>query len=106
MKSLYDIILLDSPPIAAVTDSVIMSRFVDGVVLVIHGGSTRIDVIKQSRDSLQKANAHLLGVVINNIDLAKRSYYYYYQYYNYQYYGGDERKPKRRKKRKKPISNA
>ncbi|MEW5802924.1 MAG: polysaccharide biosynthesis tyrosine autokinase [bacterium] len=99
LKSRYDMIIIDSPPIVAVTDSVIISRLVDGIALVIHGGATNRDIIKQGRNLLQKANAHLLGAVINNIDLAKRSYYYNYKYYSYQYYSGDEGEQSKRRKR-------
>ena len=102
LKTKYDMIIIDSPPVAAVTDSVIISRITDGVALVIHGGVTGRDIIMRGRDLLKNANAHILGAIINNIDLAKRNYYYYYQYYYYQYYG-DEEKPsdKHHKRRKK-----
>lgn len=106
LKAQFDMILIDSPPVVAVTDSVIISRLVDGVSLVIHGGTTSREVVMRARDLLQNANAHLLGAIINNIDIAKRSYYYYYQYYYYQYYGDDEKSVNKiHKKRKKRASS-
>ncbi len=108
LKIKYDMVIIDSPPLVAVTDSVLISRIVDGVCLVLHGGVTSREIIMRGRDLLQNANAHILGVVINNIDLTKRSYYYYYQYYYYQYYGDDNDNTsstkKRRRKRKKHTS--
>lgn len=105
LKGQFDLILIDSPPVAAVTDAVIISRLVDGVVLVIHGGTTGREIIMRGRDLLQKANAHLLGAVINNINITKRSYYYYYQYYYYQYYGEDEKSSKKLRRKKQRLTS-
>jgi len=81
LREEYGRIVIDSSPIAAVTDPVILSRLVDGVVLVIHAGFTSRDVI---------ANA----VVLNNVNIGKDSYYYY-QCYDY-YYGEKDGKKKKR----------
>ncbi|MEW5804524.1 MAG: polysaccharide biosynthesis tyrosine autokinase [bacterium] len=105
LKKRFDHIIIDSPPLVAVTDSVIISRIVDGIIMVIYGGVTSKDVIMRGKDLLKNVNAPLLGAIINNIDLGKRSYYYYYQYYYYQYYGDDEKKGEKRKRRKKRISS-
>ncbi|MBN2374291.1 polysaccharide biosynthesis tyrosine autokinase [bacterium] len=101
MKESYDYILIDSPPIVAVTDSVMLSRIVDGVCIVIHGGDTGRELVRRSIDLLKGAQAHILGATINNIDVAKKSYYYYYQYYYYSYYGDEGNGHKRIKKRHK-----
>jgi succinoglycan biosynthesis transport protein ExoP len=101
LKESFDHIIIDSPPVVAVTDSVIISRVVDGVILVIHGGVTSKEVIMRGQDLLKNVNAPLIGAIINNIDPGKRSYYYYYQYYYYQYYGDDEKQGEKRRTRKK-----
>lgn len=106
LKKRFDHIIIDSPPLVAVTDSVIISRIVDGVILVIHGGVTSREVIKRGYDLLKNVNAPMLGGIINNIDLGKRSYYYYYQYYYYQYYGDGETKTHKRRTRKKRVQHA
>ena len=106
LKIHYDLILIDSPPVVPITDSVIISRLVDGVILVLQGGATSRDVIIRGRDLLLNANAHIIGTIINNIDLTKRSYYHYYQYYQYyyyQYYGDNKESSKKRRKKKDPI---
>ncbi|MEW6378543.1 MAG: polysaccharide biosynthesis tyrosine autokinase [bacterium] len=102
LKRQYDYIIIDSPPLVAVTDAVIISRIVDGVALVIHGGATSKEDIMQGRDLLQNANAPLLGVIINNIDLGKRSRYYYY---NYRYYGDDKASKNSRPQKHLPSEN-
>jgi succinoglycan biosynthesis transport protein ExoP len=109
LRKRYDRILIDSPPITAVTDSIILSKYVDGVVLVIRAGDTVRDVAKNSLNQLQAVGAHILGGVLNAVDIGKDKYYYYYyyQYYNY-YYGddGDKKKRKHRKRKKKQSKSA
>jgi len=94
----YKIIVFDTPPLTAVTDAVVLSRFVDGVMLVTRTGVTPRQVIKNSLSQLQAVQANILGVVLNGVGTGKDSYYYS-QYY-YSYYGEDGKKSKRRNKRK------
>ena len=106
LRKQYTRILLDSPPITAVTDAMILSKYVDGVILVIRAGQTVREVAKNALNQLQTVGAHVLGAVLNAVDIGKDKYYYYYyyQYYNY-YYGDDgEKKKSRRKKRRKSSS--
>ncbi|MCF8146710.1 MAG: polysaccharide biosynthesis tyrosine autokinase [Deltaproteobacteria bacterium] len=106
LRKRYDRILIDSPPITAVTDSIILSKYVDGVVLVIRAGDTIREVAKNGLNQLQAVGAPILGGVLNAVDIGKDKYYYYYyyQYYNY-YYGDDgDKKKSRRKKQKKHRS--
>ena len=103
LRKHYTHILVDSPPITAVTDSMILSKYVDGVVVIIRAGDTVRDVAKNSINQLQAVGAHILGGILNAVDIGKDKYYYYYyyQYYNY-YYGDDgDKKKKRHKKRRK-----
>lgn len=83
LRSRYDRILLDSPPVMAVSDPLILSRFVDGVVMVIWGGVTSREVVRKSAQTLSGVNAKMLGVVLNNINIRKMGYYSYYPYYQY-----------------------
>ena len=80
----YDHILIDSPPLMHVTDPVIISTLVDGVILVVHGGKSTREVVKRARQELASVGAKVFGVVLNNLDLKREGYdeyYYYYQYY-------------------------
>lgn len=88
----YDRIIIDSPPITAVTDAVILSNFVDGVVVVIRAGVTHREIIKNGVAQLKSVNAHILGGILNGVQMGRDSYYYY-QYYYY-YYGEDGEKHK------------
>jgi protein-tyrosine kinase len=76
----YDYVLIDGPPILAVADSSILSNQVDGVILVIRSNITRIDLAKEAKEQLLKANARLIGVVINDFDITSKYYQYYYYY--------------------------
>ena len=85
-------IVIDSPPILSVTDALVLSPVVDGVVMVIHGGKTARDVVGKATSHLEHVGAKILGAVINNVDIESSEYYYYYRhYYDYGYYSEDKR---------------
>lgn len=103
LRSQYDRIILDSPPIMVFSDGLVLSRQADGVIFVVWGGMTGRDNIKKSVRAISGVNGRILGVVLNNIDLtSKSSYYYYHPYYNYHYYygekDGDKKKEEKRSK--------
>lgn len=82
IKTQYDHVLFDCPPALAVTDPVILSTKVDGVIFVIGAGRSKVDKIKEVHDRLKKAKANILGVVLNNVQYRGQDYYYYYYYDN------------------------
>ncbi len=77
LKAEADILLLDAPPIIAVTDAAILASKVDGVLLVVQAHKTRRDLARKAKGMLQKANANLLGVVLNNVKMDTSMYRYY-----------------------------
>ena len=87
MAARYDHILIDSPPMMNVTDPVILSSMVDGVILVVHGGKSPRATVQRARQELLGVGAKIFGVVLNNIDLRREGYDAYYYYYN-RYYAG------------------
>jgi len=102
LKKDYVRIVLDSPPITAVTDSVILAQKADGTILVIRAGDTPRQVVQNGLNQLQTVNAGILGAVLNGIKTGRDSYYYY-QYYYY-YYGDDGEKKKNTRRRKRHTS--
>jgi len=80
----YDHIIIDSPPLINVTDPVILSTMVDGVILVVHGGKSTRDIVRRARQELATVGAKIFGVVLNNVDLRREGYdnYYYNRYYS------------------------
>ena len=81
LKKDYDYILVDAPPILAVSDATILSTQLDGVILVIRQGAIRNNLVRDAKNQFIKANARILGVVLNQVKQNHHSYQYYY-YYN------------------------
>ena len=77
-KEEYDVIILDTPPVLAVTDAQILSNTADGVVLVVSSGKTETESAKKAKELLESAKAKILGVVLNNKKVQDSQYYYYY----------------------------
>jgi capsular exopolysaccharide synthesis family protein len=82
LRFYYDIVIVDSAPIIPVSDPMLISSEVDGVILVLLAGKTPRTVATRARDILLDANANLLGVVVNNLSEVL-PYYYDYKYYGY-----------------------
>jgi polysaccharide biosynthesis transport protein len=83
LQERFDFILLDSPPLLAVTDAVILSRLSDGVVLIAQAGKTIADDARNAAGQLRDVDAPILGVILNDMDLSDRRYGYYYYQYSY-----------------------
>lgn len=79
-----EIVLFDSPPVLAVTDAVVLAPRLDGVVLVIKPGVTKLAACRQAVEQLRRVGANLLGVVVNDVPL-KRGRYSYYRYHSPDY---------------------
>lgn len=79
----YDHILIDSPPLMHVTDPVILSTMVEGVIIVVQAGKSTRDVVRRARQELTAVGAKIFGVVLNNVDFRAGGYdnYYYSRYY-------------------------
>lgn len=90
MKPKYDYILIDSPPLTTVTDAELLSSYVDGTVVVSLASKTRLDLLVNTIDTLNKINDTFIGVVLNNFDY-QATYGSYYKYYYY-YYGSEKGK--------------
>lgn len=83
----FDMVILDSPPLLAVTDALILAKSVDGVILVIDPKKTKRGAIQQAIEQLQRLDARLIGIVLNNIKVKRSSYYYNREYYYSKHYG-------------------
>ncbi|WP_425481225.1 CpsD/CapB family tyrosine-protein kinase [Metabacillus lacus] len=77
-KEEYDVLIFDTPPVLAVTDTQILSSMADGVVLVVSSGRTEIESAMKAKEQLQNVNAKILGTVLNNKKQKESQYYYYY----------------------------
>jgi succinoglycan biosynthesis transport protein ExoP len=98
LRRRFKFIVIDSPPIMAATDAVILSALTDGVLLVVRSGETPKEAFTRTRDLLAAVKCRLLGVVLNAVDSSAPDYYYSYRYYPYAYgygYGEDVKKGSR-----------
>lgn len=89
----FDTLILDTPPLLAVTDALVLAPRVDGVILVMDPTKTKRGAIRHAIDQLNRVNANLLGVVLNNIKVKRSQYYYNRNYYYGKRYGKTANEP-------------
>ena len=85
VRGLFDYVIIDSPPIIAVTDAEILAKKVDGAVLVVSSEITEYQMLDRAKQLIQHDNTTLIGTVLNNFDI-RSAYGTYYKYKNYYYY--------------------
>jgi len=94
LRTKFKFIVIDTPPVMAATDAVILSVKADGVVLVVRSGETPKEAFNRTRELLMSVKCRLLGVVLNAVDSSAPDYYYSYRYYPYSYgYGARDSAP-------------
>ena len=77
MKNEFKYIILDTPPLQAVTDAQVLSTKADGVLLVVRAGSTKREMVLNSVDLIKKVQGKVIGTVLNGVENKKNNYYYY-----------------------------
>lgn len=97
LKEKYDYILFDSPPVIAVTDSMVMANKVDLLILAIRVDQADKNVVKRTKELLDNIKVEISGVVINGIQPHRYYNNYEYNYYYYYYYGKSEEKKSKNK---------
>lgn len=88
-KKKFDFILVDTPPIAVVTDAVILSRSLDGTIIVLQSGKTSRRALPWVNQLLKDAQGRIIGVLFNQISVESSGYHYYHYYHRY--YGKTEK---------------
>ncbi|HLH35404.1 MAG TPA: polysaccharide biosynthesis tyrosine autokinase [Alloacidobacterium sp.] len=83
----YDHVILDTSPVLAVADTLSLAPLMDAVFILVRSGITRKKALSRVRDQLRRANARLLGTVVNDVDLRLENYYTYSKRYDYGYKG-------------------
>jgi Mrp family chromosome partitioning ATPase len=86
LRKEYDFVVIDSPPLLNLADSRVLARVVEGILLVVKGGETPREVVRKAQNYLLEVGGNVIGVVLNDIDVASQDYYYY----NLYSYSGDE----------------
>ncbi len=89
LREYFTHIVIDSPPVLELSDTLILSRKVDGAIVVARGGKTLSQALRKASDQLLGIGARILGVLINDVDVRGSEYGYSYGYYGY--HGGYDR---------------
>jgi Mrp family chromosome partitioning ATPase len=83
LRDRFDFIVVDTPPVLAVTDAAVLAREADGVILVVKGQDTEAEAVRRARDGLVLAGASVLGILMNNVGLEWGDSYFNDAYYAY-----------------------
>lgn len=86
LKSKYDLVLIDTPPVVGLSDASIIGKETDGSILVVQYRKYPQDMINKAKSSLVSQDVSITGVVLNNINITRDDYYYYYHTYYSDYY--------------------
>ena len=78
----FNYVLVDAPPVLAVTDASLLAGQLGGVILVVNSGTSRVDRVQEAKDYILKANGRILGVVLNQLRMSNKDYSYYYYYHS------------------------
>jgi succinoglycan biosynthesis transport protein ExoP len=88
-RGIYTHIVMDSPPLLSVTDSIVLARDADAVVLIVRQGKSSKHALRRARDLLVRSGARITGIALNAVDLNAPEYSSYYGYYGYSGYGSE-----------------
>jgi polysaccharide biosynthesis transport protein len=81
MASEFDHVIIDSPPLLALADAVVLSAQVDNVLLIASAGSIRRGDLREAVKRLRETTQNILGIALNRLDPSKNNYYSYYDDY-------------------------
>ncbi len=81
-----DMVFIDTPPVLSVTDAVVLAPIVDGVLIVVRPGVTKMNALKYAVEQLRYVGANVVGIVLNSVDNQSSRYGYYYKSYSYKQY--------------------
>ncbi|MEI8205748.1 MAG: polysaccharide biosynthesis tyrosine autokinase [Kiritimatiellales bacterium] len=95
LKQKYDVVVFDTPPLVGISDSAVIAKEMDGVLLVVQYRKYPREMIIRAKQMLDTLGVPQVGVVLNNINIMRDDYYYYYHSYysNYYYYRSQESNP-------------
>jgi capsular exopolysaccharide synthesis family protein len=93
LRTAYDWVIIDSPPILAMADTAVVTPLTDGLVLVVSAETTARHAALRAADQIRGVNGKVLGVILNRVDLQRNAYYYghYYGEYYRAYYSSEKK---------------
>lgn len=87
LKKKFDMLVIDSSPVMPASDPLILSAHTDGVLLISRSGMMNRKMVVKTVEQLHSAQANIMGIVLNRVDIKKEGYYKYYHKYYSKYYG-------------------
>ncbi|QBG47548.1 tyrosine-protein kinase family protein [Verrucomicrobia bacterium S94] len=86
LKSKYDVVLIDTPPLVGISDSSIIAKETDGAIIVVQYRKYPRDMLVKAKAMIETLGVNVVGAVLNNINVMRDDYYYYYHSYYSDYY--------------------
>jgi len=86
LKTKYDVVLIDTPPLVGISDSSIIAKEADGAILVVQYRKYPRDMLIKAKQMMETLGVNAIGAVLNNINIMRDDYYYYYHSYYSDYY--------------------
>lgn len=87
LKSSFDYVIIDTPPLGSVIDAAVVAKNCDGTVMVVENNAVSYKFAQKVKEQLDKADSRILGVVLNKVDMSSKGYYGHYGKYYGRYYG-------------------
>ncbi|HYR37565.1 MAG TPA: CpsD/CapB family tyrosine-protein kinase [Methylomirabilota bacterium] len=87
----FDLIVIDTPPVLSVSDAVALAAQMDGVILVVRGGKTSAEAARRAAEQIDAVKGRILGVLLNRVDARNSGYYADHGRYYDAYYGSDHK---------------
>lgn len=89
LRDKFDFIVIDGPPVLPVADALLLSKVVDGVLMVIKSGKSTYEIVNRGVKALSDVDARIIGTILNGVDIKKNAYYNYGYHQYYQSYTSD-----------------
>lgn len=87
LRSSFDYVVVDTPPLGSVIDAAVAAKSCDGTVLVVENNAVSYKFVQRVKEQLDKTGSRILGVVLNKVDMDGKGYYGHYGRYYGKYYG-------------------
>lgn len=98
LKKMFDIIMLDCPPIIGLSDALVLTKYSDNNLIVVSNKKTKVENLEKAKKTFEQIEAPITGVIINKASIKDNNYYGYYCN-DYYYYSKDGTKKKRKSKK-------
>ncbi len=86
LKTKYDVVFIDTPPLVGISDSSIIAKETDGAIIVVQYRKYPRDMLAKAKQMIESLGVNVIGAVLNNINIMRDDYYYYYHSYYSDYY--------------------